>query len=570
MSVKKPGYCPGTTCLCQKKGKDKSVFTQTYYVILHNDFNGATCSKTHNHQTSKLCLSLYECCMCLVRYTKKVDARKCCPRWECVECGTWRPTQHDAVKCCYTSCERLACTFKGWPAALDMHVCKTSTSRGSGMGKSEVPPWAARGQVTKEDHKASLTPPVPWKDAWKIRPECYDPVKAAGEYYILESIASQVVGRTAGAYRGDDTSIRVICGEAKEMQDALVATFAPVFQAYANMAIGGELRHHSAVGGQCLSLLRKTAWAGWLRIREIVGPQALLDAAELFLEIKGNTYGGKKWAEACYILHAYETGKISSKIFVDRMFSLQHNGGVFLNKVEWAVTNPNKYSLYYLKESVLPAHGCSPEPKYDVLLGACGTAVRQLFADFWTIAGVQGVRPRPTINRVFSSKYSIPESYAVKNYKQCLTQARLTLGVYNTYKKTSDYKDYAKMNLITHKKWLRQAAAWKLEIRANGERIIQYTTVQQTMYSFLKCKRAFKKSRTKIKLMLNTPFNTEPAPKPVPTLIPGLSDTQDPKEASLWALPNPGGSPGKPHKWHVICHDLGCMPVEKEKVRASV
>ena len=47
----------------------------------------------------------------------------------------------------------------------------------------------------------------------------------------------------------------------------------------------------------------------------------------------GNTYGGEKWALICDVLIRHMEKLDTDLIFVDTVWSLQHNGGTALNKV---------------------------------------------------------------------------------------------------------------------------------------------------------------------------------------------------------------------------------------------
>src|SRR3990167_1086313 len=127
------------------------------------------------------------------------------------------------------------------------------------------------------------------------------------------------------------------------------------FQAYTDMATGGELRHarnllDSSVQPQHQQLkflLKQTsafhgsrlqAWQEWRVIKERYGITATSWAASAFHELKwgGGSYGGHKWGVISDTLRNFERGEINDVVFLDTCFSLQHNGGIYFNKC-WRV-----------------------------------------------------------------------------------------------------------------------------------------------------------------------------------------------------------------------------------------
>ena len=133
------------------------------------------------------------------------------------------------------------------------------------------------------------------------------------------------------------------------------------FTNYLDMAIGGELRHGK---GQCSNLseveksgtyivkyiksssngTRHSAWANWKKIRKTLDLDALRIAENIFTNGSwGSAYGGKKWGTATRVLLAYLTGESTKTMFVDTVWSLQHNNTYIQDKV-WSV-NDLKYIL---------------------------------------------------------------------------------------------------------------------------------------------------------------------------------------------------------------------------------
>lgn len=204
-----------------------------------------------------------------------------------------------------------------------------------------------------------------------------------------------------------------IAEEARLYQRQLVEDVFPTFWAYTQAACGGELRHHPSVGGGSghpLSGSRKAAWVKWRAIWEEHGVDALKLMSKLFLEIKGGSIGGKRWAAASDILIAYHEGKLgpnefsNKKIFLDRVLALQHNGGCFLSKRTWkkgprAERDENvrghkaKY-LYTSGQSMKPVLDCHAADPPDVGgLFACASAkVRDMTRRYFAAAEEAGIK----------------------------------------------------------------------------------------------------------------------------------------------------------------------------------
>jgi len=154
--------------------------------------------------------------------------------------------------------------------------------------------------------------------------------------YSAESIQMRLNLR-----RTETDPVKVLMERASAYQDSMVARIAPAFAEYLDMIIGGELRHHRAFGGRYLPEGREhnrhEAWGVWAFLRDKLGLSPLEEAVDMFYDM-GNeeaSYGGEGWASAAATLLLYYQGKISDKLFVDRVFSLEHNNGCILNKITW-------------------------------------------------------------------------------------------------------------------------------------------------------------------------------------------------------------------------------------------
>jgi len=181
-------------------------------------------------------------------------------------------------------------------------------------------------------------------------------------FYLLQGI---VYG---GVHSGMETALRYRDREVARARrfflrqlQSLSKKLARPLRQYALGAIGGECRHHKAIGGFVLSMHRKSAWAGFSMVCDQIGTEKALEGAvEIFNDFaKGSSYGGKKWATCAETLLMYERGELSDVGWIDRVINLQHNTGSFLNKITWPNrTQGNTFatSLELLTNSVIPEH----------------------------------------------------------------------------------------------------------------------------------------------------------------------------------------------------------------------
>lgn len=228
-------------------------------------------------------------------------------------------------------------------------------AKARGMGKSPLPGWEVRG--LKVEVKA---PSSDWTLYWDIDLSV-DLCTAMADFYLLQYMTMNHLGGKENIQGLQSEQLERLTQEAKGILDKLVERLDPIFCQYMDMAIGGELRHHRAIRSEMRfgSSQREAAWGGWKQVRDQVGPQALLDAAILAEEVTEGGYLGKAWAAPARILHARLTGRIPPVIFVDRAFSLEHNGGSLFNKVEWGVSNRMNWGNSWIKEMLGPAHSAT-------------------------------------------------------------------------------------------------------------------------------------------------------------------------------------------------------------------
>lgn len=174
--------------------------------------------------------------------------------------------------------------------------------------------------------------------------------EAISDFYLLE---------TLGCLNGDALARRKL--------DLLETELAREFASYLDIVVGGELRYAESLGDDCPKKLkpflkeaaradRGTAWLVWGVIRRAWGIDALYLAEQTF-DIPGwrGAFGGDAWRSIAKVLRSYLEGRMTDRIFVDRCFSLEHNGGCVFNKLFCVRNVP----------TVLSAHG---NDEYDTLL----------------------------------------------------------------------------------------------------------------------------------------------------------------------------------------------------------
>lgn len=342
-----------------------------------------------------------------------------CDCWECGSCDTrYSPDSGeccDNCETCSSCCDCYECGNCGgkygpysgmWCSDCDQcsDCCGCSDDDGDQMGQSEQAPWVARGlTVTYSELRAenALGPSEDWNKYWKIRNNDIDPAQAMCDFYLLDGIAGMVFNGCAGIRR--DQMCVEIAQRAKTMKDELIDSILPSFRSYADMAIGGELRYHRAVGNNALDRgFRHMAWIDWFLFRQKAGDEAVADAAKLFREIDHGGIGGEPWAVAADILYGHLTGKIDAATFCDRIFTLQHNGGAFLNKIPWnhALNRP-RWGLGEMSSRIGPAHSNNPT-LFHILLAAASGPVSVIFSEWWRASNAArrslglAMTPKPT------------------------------------------------------------------------------------------------------------------------------------------------------------------------------
>lgn len=304
------------------------------------------------------------CCECA--YCQKCDGMFS-DTWFCFECNR-----------CENDCE---CAPRS-DGECDCSDCAGYKGSGSSYGQT-VPGWIRRGDELPDGIGDS-------SDAMRDHLDI-DPVQAMADFYLTDYVTFVIGHRPS--LRSNVASTARLRNDAMRIQSHIVARCDDAFRAYGFLAIGGELRHHRSIqqsgsipGG------RSTAWDYWTALGETVGRSQLLeDALELFGDGSWSSgYGGTAWHKCTDVLLARENRAIDAKTFVDRVFSLQHNGGSFLNKSAWSHKTIHCYDVSYCRD-IGNAHAAT-RIGFTTLLECASEDVRNLVRDLvnlhsWTFSG---------------------------------------------------------------------------------------------------------------------------------------------------------------------------------------
>lgn len=271
----------------------------------------------------------------------------CCHCEQCGYCG--EATDDELCSCCtYCSscCQCSDCAYCGtkWPYGemefgddCDHCVsCECSCETDAQECWSErVAGWNVRKWSVRTDYTENVE--TTWYEDFGQR---IDPVLGMADFYLSEYVSAALTTRirttkTQPCHNGLRAA-RQLAQDAATLQSHLVNKLDEAFREYAFLAIGGEVRHHPA--SEMPSAGRSNTWAWWRAMGDKYGRAQLIEDAIVLFDDYGWSagYGGEKWAEAARILLARENGTLDARTFVDRCFTLQHNGGSFLDKLRWA------------------------------------------------------------------------------------------------------------------------------------------------------------------------------------------------------------------------------------------
>lgn len=192
--------------------------------------------------------------------------------------------------------------------------------------------------------------------------------------------------------------IMKLSAKAERLQNKLVFKWTPIFWSYGALAFASELAYlrsadSFAKKGETLS--RETILGAFAAMEKSFGPESWAEHVPDLFDPKNaswsGAYGGSSWAECALQYKRLVQDKITPKLFVDRVFTLQHNTSTFLNKVIWYSKLPTKDEygcwdnsgleapLYQIKY-VLNAHA---EDDYRTLLEHASDKVKKLWNRYW-------------------------------------------------------------------------------------------------------------------------------------------------------------------------------------------
>jgi hypothetical protein len=177
-----------------------------------------------------------------------------------------------------------------------------------------------------------------------------------------------------------------IVQDARTIQDSIVQRADTLFTEYTFAAIGGEVRHHESVRGSVPGG-RESCWDYWHAMGETIGRERLTqDSVDLFGDHSwGSGYGGEAWRVIARTLLDRLQGRLDARTFVDRVFSLQHNGGSLLDKVSWPMLTPDCHGVGYC-ETIGNNHA-SETIGFDTLLENASPDVRDMMRTLVTQHG---------------------------------------------------------------------------------------------------------------------------------------------------------------------------------------
>lgn len=274
-----------------------------------------------------------------------------------------------------------------------------------------------------KDYSADDNPYL-WKDAWSLSPQIHDPIEMAASFYTLQWLKLQLEPLVSSVWNDHSEEVIKNAGKRLNLNDEQIATrivdgekkhrdsVTPEYKLHRDvtryldiwcednefwisrfiaMVCGGELRHHNDCKGEnALSYVKTTAWLLWLGYQEIVGVEPSWEKAlEMFKSDDWETgYGGDNWAAGIELLMKWneyllsKDNRANSRIFIDRVFNLEHNGGSYFSKLEdfWA-KNEHGLSIDDLSLKILPMHS-GDDPDIDGLAYHSNENVKQFMHRF--------------------------------------------------------------------------------------------------------------------------------------------------------------------------------------------
>lgn len=246
---------------------------------------------------------------------------------------------------------------------VDLHYTKNPQKHTQIQSKANdmLAPWA------QDLRCAFTTSKNKWVKFWPAfeKEALVNPVSSAADFYLYEYIvhASGINSRIPDhIYRdfldnGFNLSVTYNAGiEAKKQQRQLEDFCVPIFKEYLHYAIVCELCHDAVFARSFFVSNAYEAYWGWGNLCSVVGKETAANhARSLFMRPWKDCFGGKPWAKVAELLAKGEAGTISgapfdNHLFLDRIFSLEHNTGSVFNKNIW------NYKQHYKMDSTANPH----------------------------------------------------------------------------------------------------------------------------------------------------------------------------------------------------------------------
>jgi hypothetical protein len=284
------------------------------------------------------CDPQFECPKCDIKHSTEEDMLECCPTYECYNCGTEHEYEYEAEECC-ASCEECGCSNES--------CCSCGVCDGCGCHCETCGCYAGVGS---DVNMRGFNNETEVAERFRIKYD-RDLPKHAADYYLLLHLHQ--IKKSP---------------KAKKLLEEMAAELAPEFATYLDLACGGEVRYAQVENysnlfdispGREKRGTRGLAWDLWPSWKTLPErTQYAIDVFEYDAFWGGGGYGGPAWASIAKTLKLRVDKKIDDILWLDRVWNLQHNGGIALNKV------------YYTAESagmrrVLEAHG---DDDYDTML----------------------------------------------------------------------------------------------------------------------------------------------------------------------------------------------------------
>lgn len=276
-----------------------------------------------------------------------------------------------------------------------------------------------------------------WIDVYPdIKPSQHDPFQEAADFYLLFGVANRSFisytprklpsqqAALAGARklglnefdwlwrntyieeleRKESNQVLLLLeNQAQRLLSKLIDLTDTQFTSYVALACGGEIRHHWTCAGE-LPKVRRVAWAAWSQVVDFYGVEAYTTMASLFREQVNSSIGGELWAIAAELIRDRlleklgPTPAVNKQVFIDRVFTLQHNTGTFLNKLDWVNKRKTRSSPFNdevesMPKTILQFQASNP-PDVLGMFGYASVPVQELVCQYMNLALGPGVQMR--------------------------------------------------------------------------------------------------------------------------------------------------------------------------------